>query len=238
MASGEKNYFRHVVNARNDDFIISLMEKFSFQGYFMWFALIECCAELMLDGQDQPYTFHKSFLMKSLRCNQDKLDKCLAYAQDKCRISYTKAEDKYNLEIVNLPKFVGNFSKKTPNKRKEKERKEKEIKEKEKQVSSVSFDAVNDLYTRKIAKPHYKPSFLTPNSVDVKNFILCGEFIKTESDWENYFNLVLSSSFLMGRKFTLNLTRLLDPVFASNVLNGKYTSSSDVLEDALEKELG
>lgn len=126
MASGKKNYFRHSFNARNDEFVIELINQFKEKGYFMWFALVEICAEMVNDGHQQPLKFNRSRLTRELRCSQGTLNLFLTYCEGRSKVLHTYLEPTYNLEIPSLLKFVGKYSENAPNKRKEKEIKEKE----------------------------------------------------------------------------------------------------------------
>lgn len=127
MASGKKNYFRHSFNARNDEFVIELINQFKEKGYFMWFALVEMSAEMLADGHEQPLKFNRSRLIRELRCNESTLKVFLTYCEGRSKVLHTYLEPTYNLEIPNLPKYVGKYSENAPNKRKENKRKEKEI---------------------------------------------------------------------------------------------------------------
>lgn len=127
MASGKKNYFRHSFNARNDEFVIELINEFKEKGYFMWFSLIEICAEMVADGHNQPLKLHRSRLIRELRCNESTLKVFLRYCEGRSKVLHTYLEPTFNLEIPNLVKYVGKYSENAPNKRKEKEIKEKEI---------------------------------------------------------------------------------------------------------------
>ena len=129
MASGKKNYFRHSFNARNDEFIIELINEFKEKGYFMWFALIEICAEMVNDGHSQPVKIHRSRLIRELRCNESTLKVFLRYCEGSSKVLHTYLEPTFSLEIPNLPKYIGKFSENAPKEKKEKEKKIKELKE-------------------------------------------------------------------------------------------------------------
>lgn len=129
MASGKKNYFRHSFNARNDEFIVGLMNEFKEKGYFMWFALCEMSGEMLADGHKWPLKYNQSRLYKELRCNHSKLHMFFTYCEHRCKISVTYVSPTFSLEIPSLLKYVGKYSEISPNKIKEKEIKEKETKE-------------------------------------------------------------------------------------------------------------
>jgi len=139
MAHGDKNYFRHSFRARNDEFIVFLLDKMGAKGYFMWFILVEMCSERLSDGEEQPFIFNKSTLYKELKCTQSKLDQFLTYSASMMKVEYayvssgvdeddTKVLPMLSLSIKNLSKFNGHYQKKSPNKSKVKETKVKERK--------------------------------------------------------------------------------------------------------------
>jgi hypothetical protein len=128
MASGKYNYFRHSFNARNDEFVIGLINEFKEKGYFMWFALTEICAEMVCDGHSQPLKINQSRLYRELRCNQRTLNLFLTYCEGRSKVHSTYIKPTYDLEIPSLLKFVGKYSEKSPNKIKENEIKENKIK--------------------------------------------------------------------------------------------------------------
>lgn len=143
MASGKKNYFRHSFRARNDDFIVSLMQEMKEKGYFMWFALIELCSERLADGEEPPFIFNQSTLYKELRCVQSTLNLFLTYCEAMSKLSWakvqpssnqgsTKVQPIFKIDILNLNKFNGQYLKIGPKEKKRKEIKEKESKVKEK----------------------------------------------------------------------------------------------------------
>lgn len=132
MASGKKNYFRHSFGARNDEFIVELMEEFGVQGYFYFFSLIEVCAEKTEGSLDYNVTIHASTLRKELRLTTRRLNQFLTFLQERSKVRYTLVKHSYEIIIHNLPKYLGRYKneiqKNAPNKRKEKENKLNEIK--------------------------------------------------------------------------------------------------------------
>ena len=137
MASGKKNYFRHSFFARNDEVVMDLIDEFGFQGYFLWFSLLELCGEQAADEYPEKFIFHKSRLLRELRCKQVKLETFLGLVQVKSRLTYTLNGNYYEIQVANLRKYLGKYQTKNtpklPNKRKGKESKEKESKVIEKQ---------------------------------------------------------------------------------------------------------
>lgn len=135
MASGKKNYFRHSFFARNDDFVILLIDTMGYQGYFLWFALLEVCGEIAADNYPETFKIANSRLLRSLRCRQQKLDWFLTLARQESKLYWERIENNHFIQIHNFPKYLGKYENlnesNAPNKRKEKERKENKIKEKE-----------------------------------------------------------------------------------------------------------
>ena len=132
MASGKKNYFRHSFFARNDDFVILLIDELGYQGYFLWFALLEVCGEIAADSYPETFKIHNSRLLRSLRCRQEKLDSFLTLAKLESRLSWTRVENNHFIQIHNFRKYLGKYENlddsNCSNKRKENKIKENEIK--------------------------------------------------------------------------------------------------------------
>ena len=152
MASGRKNYFRHVFGARNDDKVQDLVEKFGPAGYFYWFVLVEICAERAADEMPEKFIYHQRTLIKELRLHKNKLRVFLEYSASISLLSYTYTENRVEVCIPNLSKFMGQYASKyepkPSNKRKGKESKVKESKVKE--IEGKYLTQVDD-----IRKKHY-----------------------------------------------------------------------------------
>jgi hypothetical protein len=137
MASGKKNYFRHSMFARNDDFVMGIMDKFGLDGYYYWFALIEMCAEQCADEMKIVCRFHESSLYAGLRCNSRRLRPVLDYMQTSTRLLYNYSDKFYEIEIANLSKYMGFYeNKKESNSSKERKGNEIKIKERKEKLSS------------------------------------------------------------------------------------------------------
>lgn len=172
MASGKKNYFRHSFFARNDDFLINLVDEMGYQGYFLWFSLLEVCGEIASDSYPEHFKIHNARLLRSLRCRQDKLDSFLTLARLESRLSHTRVENNHIIQIHNFRKYLGKYDNlkesNTPNKRKEKEIKEKEIIISEPKKNLPEKDSQEIL---KIASPL---SFLFSSSPHIQQWLNAG----------------------------------------------------------------
>lgn len=180
MASGRKNYFRHSFFARNDDFILDLIDRFGFKGYFLWFALLEMCGEQAADEYPQIFRFHSSRLYRELKCNSRTLEPVLNHMQTRGKLELNRDEKFYEIRITNFPKYLGKYRSKcypnTPNKRKEKESKEKEskvnkkiYKKVEKQASStISVKEVVDLLNQKLGTSYRSASRKTISLLEAR----------------------------------------------------------------------
>jgi hypothetical protein len=149
MASGRKNYFRHSFFARNDDFIILLIDEMGYQGYFLWFALLEVCGEIAADSYPEIFKIHNSRLLRSLRCRQEKLDSFLTLARQEFKLSWERVENNHFIQIHNFPKYLGKYGileeTNCSNKRKENKIKEKERKEIQNGDSNFDFEEENGI---------------------------------------------------------------------------------------------
>jgi len=154
MASGKKNYFRHSIFARNDEFIMCMIEKFGLQSYYYYFALLEMCGEKSSDEIPKSFKFHRSTLVKGLRCSTRKLNLFLTYLQGSSKVLHTYSGGIYEIIIPNFSKYMGYYKNKTPL---NKEKKRKVLnKEKEKDVRPVrpnfDFEIPYSNYPRKVGK--------------------------------------------------------------------------------------
>jgi hypothetical protein len=158
MASGKKNYFRHLFNARNDDKIQDLMDRFGLAGYFYFFALLELQASNCSDEYNEICVYHQRTLIKELRLHKNKLKVFLEYSASISILNYTYTENRVEVSIPNLSKYMGKYTNKSdpnlPNKRKEKKRKEKEKTEpvKHSVKSKFDIDAIYSAYPKKVGK--------------------------------------------------------------------------------------
>lgn len=132
MSNGKKNYFRHDFNARNDDKVNDLIEKFGLSGYFYFFSLLELQATNCAGEFQDSVTYHQRTLIKELRLHKNKLRVFLEYSKSICILNYTYTENKVCVSMPNLSKYMGRYTIKsppnTPNKKKRKEKKVNEIK--------------------------------------------------------------------------------------------------------------
>ena len=136
MASGKKNYFRHSFSAGEDEKIVSAIDQYGKEIYFHYFRLLELCGEQASDGMPEKFVFHPRTLCSNLLVKRNKLVTHLVRLQNVQLIYVECTDNKVEVLVPNLSKYLGSYRKtdtqKTPNKRKEKERKEKESKVKEK----------------------------------------------------------------------------------------------------------
>lgn len=257
MATGKKDYFRHSVKSRNDDFMLGLIKELGKDGYFMWFAMTEMVAELVLDGHEQPVTFHQSRLYKELRCSHRTLETFLTYCQDgfkayltqvqpmsnlgsthvqpKSKVCWTYMEPMFNIEIYNLSKYVGLYSKKDSKERKEKKSKEKESKGNESPSHSLPFkvdDLVqlfNDTLARKAGRIEFC-SGLTSGQVEQLEIAAGFPELRTLEAWKVLFEKIKLSKFYTGmepgKDFVVTLNWLVNPEKARGLMGLSSTPST------------
>lgn len=142
MASGKKNYFRHSVNARKDEKIMQLIDNGSKEDYFHFFVILELCAQQAENcfPENGEFFFHARTLAQELMVNRSKLVLHLSKMQSCSLLEYTMTENKVQLLVPNLAKYMGRYETKydpnSPNKRKENKIKENKRKEKESETTS------------------------------------------------------------------------------------------------------
>lgn len=122
------SYFRHSVNARNDDKLKefgSLLGRKSKEGYFYFFTLIELCASQSDDGQTE-FKIHQNTLRTLWETNAKGVQVMCKLLTSCALVMCKPCANHVVFSIPNLPIYLGLYDVK---KRKEKERKTKEIKE-------------------------------------------------------------------------------------------------------------
>lgn len=177
MASGKKNYFRHSINARNDEVLIDAMNKFGPKAYFFWFALLEICAEQWCQDSKVVFIFHESRLYQELKCNRRTLKPLLNYFQSSSKLVWNQSGTSLKVEIPKLLEYIGSYGKNSPNKRKEKERKEKETKVNETNTEFKNLNSGTD-----VPMPKKQAEVLEKKVVDKKKSsgnLQAQAFIKT-----------------------------------------------------------
>ena len=90
MSNGKKNYFRHHNNAHNDDFIVELIEQFGYQGYFVWWTMIELAAQQ--ENEDNSLVLSELSIRRNLRITPQKFHQCIRFMERKYKIRLTKVQ--------------------------------------------------------------------------------------------------------------------------------------------------
>jgi len=143
MASGRKNYFRHLFNTHNNDKMQKAISLLGFEAYYYYFSLLELCGEKAVNEESTPkvFTFHQQSIRILWRKQSKSCKKVVEKLQESGLFVATFNESFIEFEIPNFPKYLGKYQIKNnsnaPKKRKEKERKEKN-KEKESKVVAPS----------------------------------------------------------------------------------------------------
>ena len=125
MASVKFSYFRHSVNARNDDKIREfsrLLERKSKEAYFYFFTLIELCASESTEGQTE-FKIHNNTLRTLWETNAKGVQSLCKSLATSALVMCKPCANHVVFSIPNLPIYLGLYDVK---KRKEKERKEEE----------------------------------------------------------------------------------------------------------------
>jgi len=163
MASGQKNYFRHSMNARNDHKLKTFMGLFGRnwrEGYFYFFSLLELCGNDAQDGQTE-HTFHINTLRElwgtSTKGAHDVCMKCTSSALVMCN---TRANH-VTFSIPNLLNYTGKYAPNAPN---------KEIKEK-KEKKEIIISASDKIEQCEIIKKPSPLSFLFHSNPELQNWL-------------------------------------------------------------------
>ena len=134
MASGRKNYFRHLVTARSDEKIVALITKHGKEAYFHYMALVEMCAQKAINEDlegDETFVFHKRTVCNELMVTPQRLSGHLLAIQSSLLGDLVVTGEQVEIKFPNLRKYLGRYDGKSrsnsPNKRKEKEIKENNI---------------------------------------------------------------------------------------------------------------
>lgn len=225
MASGKKNYFRHSFFARNDEVILELIDRFSYKGYFFWFALLEICGEQASDEYPEFFKFHQSRLYRELRCNKRSLEPVLDFLQTSNKLVWNKNENFYEIRLANFSKYLGKYTnKKEANltkKRKEKERKEnKNINKK----NNYTPDDLIQLWNE-FMPPKFEFCRGLYSEIALKNFQITSQYVESLDDWKNIFLKCKEIPNLNGDnnlKFKATLNWLVDFNKLEPVLNGAF----------------
>jgi uncharacterized phage protein (TIGR02220 family) len=133
MAYGESKsdtgfWFKHSAIAGKDEKIMQMIDDMGKESYFYFFTILEMCTEKYyqtpVKERTNTFKFHTRFLRDRLRINTRKLNIYLVYLQDKFNINSTYIESSLQINIPNLPKYMGN---ETVEKEKEKEKEKENI---------------------------------------------------------------------------------------------------------------
>lgn len=125
MASGKFSYFRHSVNARNDDKLKDFSHQLgrkSKEAYFYFFTLLELCASESDEGQTE-FKIHNATLRTLWESNAKGVQSLCKVLANSTLLMCKPYANHVVFSIPNLPTYLGLYDVK---KRKEKERKEEE----------------------------------------------------------------------------------------------------------------
>lgn len=132
------NYFRHSINARNDDKIKefgALLGRKSKENYFYFFTLIELCASQSDEGQTE-FKIHQNTLRTLWETNAKGVQTMCKLLTSCALVMCKPCANHVVFSVPNLPIYLGLYDTK---KRKEKERKGKEINNNKATPSPLSF---------------------------------------------------------------------------------------------------
>lgn len=254
MARGDRNYFRHVINAHKDEKIQGLIEDLGMQGYAYYFILLEICAS-MCDSSDQTtFRLHPRLLVSGWRTHRHYIPTVLSVMSHWALIGYSVDTQWIVVDIPNIRKYLGLYSlnKRKENKRKEnkineikinKEKEENTGKEKEKTAASDSLNGLPSeiflLYNKLLSDSVGHAKILTEERKK-KILKLLKTQLTTIDDWEKFFIKISKSDFLTGisSDWKASFDWILKPANVVKILEGNYDNNKnkkETLEDRLQK---
>lgn len=250
MGIKNKNYFRHFFQARKDEKIIKIKERFGFKGAYNWWVLVELCAEYTAlkseNFKEIECIFHERTLREELSLVTSSLHEYLTFLQASCNLHVTFIESTCRILIPNLWKYLGSKSEHRPlleYSRVEKNRVEKSKKEinKENQISvSEVFHQLGELWNSHCGiLPKCK-------STSGKRFSKCENLWSKYPDrnyWIEIIFKISNSDFCNGKSkegWRATFDWLLQPDVHLKVSEGKYEnvikiSQSDHIRDQFER---
>lgn len=116
MGSGKKNYFRHSINAIDDEKIQLAVETLGLVGYAYFFVLVELVARQISDGDVKPVRIHKHTLQGHFRKRFNGCKKILENLKDCGLLDFEETNGILEVEIKNLAKYLGRYNKDTKKK--------------------------------------------------------------------------------------------------------------------------
>jgi len=122
-------HFRHSFDAHNDYKLQEVIDTMGFEGYGLYFALLEICAKEYYKTGDTSVKIHIQSIRKVWRKQTQSCKKVLTKFQESGLFVVTFSEHLVICHIANLSKYVGFYPPKKKEKEKEKETKEKKSKE-------------------------------------------------------------------------------------------------------------
>ena len=222
VASGKKNYFRHSMNAFEDDKIQCAIDKLGYAGYAYYFILLELLARQCETECKNPIRIHQQSLRNVWRKHTKSCVKVIEKLQESGLFVATFKESYIEFDIPNLSKYLGRYEpKKSPNgskERKGKKRKEKESKLPLGEYAYFPDDVIqlwNDTMTYKF--PYCRG---LGSGEHLNNFIESTQHMKTLQDWVELFELCKGLE--EYEKWNVNLNWLVNYDNALKVFNGNF----------------
>ena len=109
MASGKKNYFRHSMNAFEDEKIQLAIDKLGYAGYAYFFILVEVLAKKCDEGLINPISIHQQTLRSVWRKHSKSCVKVVEKLQESGLFVATFNESFIEFDIPNLAKYLGKY---------------------------------------------------------------------------------------------------------------------------------
>jgi hypothetical protein len=101
-------YFKHMVDASDDEFIEGLIARFGLEGYARYFLILEAIALQMERGSDKcSVTYSWETWQKILHGKRFKLETFLEHCQNESKLFLERSENKLEMKCPKLLELIG-----------------------------------------------------------------------------------------------------------------------------------
>jgi len=214
VASGAKNYFRHMFNTHKNEKINKAIDIIGPAAYFYYFTIVELCAEKAWNEDKVNsfiFTFHVQTLRNVWRKQTESCIKVIEKLQESGLFYATFSENLVSINIPNLRKYLGLYQNKNDSNIpiKGKEIKGKERKENKKKEDDPLILEIVNLWNAGALK-YDLPQILKSGNDWPKRKSKLKKLIKqfkTIDDWISIFSIA------KGRGYTDNEGKIFTPHF-------------------------
>lgn len=196
-------YFRHRFNAHLDEKLLRLVDEMGVEAYGYYYTLLEIYGASIAGSDEKNFALiHERVIANAWRKRVDSCNKVVTKLQLSGLLVFTLTDSTYQLSIPNFLKYYGSYQKNAPqklrNKIKEKKRKEnKRISKPQEHETDVSATRIVELFNAMLSSD--LPAVKTLSEKRKRAIKTLCKLCRFEQDWENYFQIISKTDFLLGR---------------------------------------